>query len=92
LAKCQARLEFYQKKLSRQQIGSKRREQTKRKIANIHQHMANIRKDFAHKTMHTLVNSANEIFVLEDLKVKNMTASLTLTIQSRSDMDGDSQI
>ncbi|MBI4853214.1 MAG: transposase [Acidobacteria bacterium] len=75
LAKCEARLKFYQKKLARQKLGSKRREQTKRKIANLYQHMANIRKDFAHKTTHSLVNSDSEIFVLEDLKVKNMTAS-----------------
>ncbi|KAF0250546.1 MAG: transposase family protein [bacterium] len=75
LAKCQARLKFYQKKLARQKLGSKRREQTKRKVANLYEHMANIRKDFAHKTTHNLVNSDSEIFVLEDLKVKNMTAS-----------------
>ena len=37
--------------------------------------MANIRRDFAHKTTHKLVKSNKEIFVLEDLKVKNMTAS-----------------
>jgi putative transposase len=75
LAKCESRLVFYQRKLARQTMGSKRREKTKQKIANIHQHMANIRKDFAHKTTHKLVNSDSKIFVLEDLKVKNMTAS-----------------
>lgn len=75
LAKCEARLKFYQKKLARQQLGSKRREQTKRKIASLYEHMANIRKDFAHKTTHSLVESEKEIFVLEDLKVKNMTKS-----------------
>lgn len=75
LAKCETRLKFYQKKLARQKLGSKRREQTKRKIANIYEHMANIRKDFAHKTTHKLVNGEKEIFVLEDLKVKNMTKS-----------------
>ncbi len=75
LAKCQARLKFYQKKLSRQKLCSKRREQTKKKIANLYEHMANIRKNFARKTTRNLVNSDSEIFVLEDLKVKNMTAS-----------------
>jgi putative transposase len=75
LAKCEARLKFYQKKLARQKLDSKRREQTKRKIANLYEHMTNIRKDFAHKTTHKLVNSDSEIFVLEDLKVKNMTTS-----------------
>lgn len=75
LAKCELKLVEYQKKLSRQKIGSKRREQTKRKIANLHQHMTNIRRDFAHKTTRKLVDSNKEIFVLEDLKVKNMTSS-----------------
>ncbi len=75
LAKCELKLKEFQKKLSRQKLGSKRREQTKRKIANIHQHMANIRRDFAHKTTHKLVSSDKEVFVLEDLKVKSMTAS-----------------
>ena len=76
LAKCQARLEFYQAKLSRQTLGSKRREKTRQKIANIDQQMANIRRDFAHKTTHNLVSSNSEIFVIEDLKVKNMTAGV----------------
>ena len=75
LEKCKARLEFYQKKLSRQTLGSKRREKTRQKIANIHQHIANIRKDFSHKTTHKLANSESQIFVIEDLKVKNMTKS-----------------
>lgn len=76
LAKCELKLAEYQKKLSRQKIGSNRRNQTKRKIANIHANMANIRRDFTHKTTYKLVNGDSEIFVLEDLKVKNMTASV----------------
>jgi len=76
LAKCELKLVEYQKKLSRQKIGSNRRNQTKRKIANIYANMANIRRDFAHKTTHKLVNGDSEIFVLEELKVKNMTASV----------------
>jgi len=76
LAKCELKLAEYQKKLSRQKIGSNRRHQTKRKIAKLHANMANIRRDFAHKTTHKLVNGDSEIFVLEDLKVKNMTASV----------------
>lgn len=75
LAKCELKLKQYQKKLSRQKLGSKRREQTKRKISNLFEHMANIRRDFAHKTTHKLVNTEKEIFVLEDLKVKNMTSA-----------------
>lgn len=76
LAKCENKLKQYQKKLSRQKIGSKRREQTKIKIGNLYEYMANIRRDFAHKTTHKLVNTQKEIFVLEDLKVKNMTAGV----------------
>lgn len=75
LAKCELKLKEFQKKLARQKLGSHRREKTKRKIASLHQHMANIRRDFAHKTTRKLVDSDKEVFVLEDLKVKNMTAS-----------------
>jgi putative transposase len=32
-----------------------------------------VRNDFAHQVSRTLVNSGNEVFVFEDLKIKNMT-------------------
>ena len=68
-------LKRYQSRLSRQQKGSRRRLQTKRKISECHQKIANIRKDFCHKTSRSIVsNERHKIIVLEDLRIQNMTA------------------
>lgn len=68
-------LKRYQRRLSRQRKGSNRRYKTKKKITDCHQKVANIRKDFCHKTSRKIVDKAeNKIIVLEDLRTKNMTA------------------
>ena len=72
IAKKEARAKRYQRKLSRQQLGSKNRNKTKNKIGKLKQYQTNVRQDFCHKTSHDLVNSSAEVFVLEDLKLKNM--------------------
>ena len=72
MVKKEFRAKRYQRKLSRQQLGSKNRNKTKNKIGKIKQYQTNVRQDFSHKTSHDLVNSSAEIFVLEDLKLKNM--------------------
>jgi putative transposase len=68
-------LKRYQRRLAKQQNGSSRRAQTKKKIARCHKKLANIRKDFCHETSRSIVNhTQNKIIVLEDLRTKNMTA------------------
>jgi putative transposase len=68
-------LKSYQRRLSKQKKSSNRRHKTKKKIADCHKKIANIRKDFCHKTSRKVVdNPQNKIIVLEDLRVKNMTA------------------
>ena len=63
-----------QRKMNRQQKGSKKREKTKLKISKSHEKIGNIRKDFCHKTTRSLVDKKeHQIFILEDLKTKNMT-------------------
>ena len=62
-----------QKKLARQKKGSKRYENTRRRLRNRHCKIANIRKDFCHKTSHALVNSKAKIFIFENLRTKQMT-------------------
>lgn len=53
---------------------SKNALKTKEKIANKYVYIRNVRKDFIHKVTHELVsNDNNGIFVLEDLKITNMT-------------------
>jgi putative transposase len=75
IVKKEFRAKRYQRKLSRQQLGSKNRNKTKNKIGKLKQYQTNVRQDFSHKTSHNLVNSSAEVFVLENLKLKNMMAA-----------------
>lgn len=67
----------FQRKLSRQVKGSKRREKTRLRIAKLKLKTANIRKDFLHKTTTQLIHE-NQVVVLEDLAVKNMLGNRKL--------------
>lgn len=62
-----------QRRLARQQKGSRRRDKTKRRMAQISHQQAEVRRDFAHQTSRKLVNSDFKVFVFEDLKIANMT-------------------
>lgn len=73
-----------QKKLARQKIDSKRYFKTKLKIALLHEKAANIRRDFSHKSSRTLVDSDKQIFVLEDLKIANMTKAVESKLDESS--------
>ena len=76
ITKKEFRAKRYQRKLSRQQLCSKNRNKTKNKIGKLKQYQTNVRQDFCHKTSHDLVsNPNNQVFVLEDLKLKNMMAA-----------------
>lgn len=75
IAKKDARVKRFQRRFARQQKGSRNREKTKRRIARLKGYGARVRQDFAHKTSHALVASTAQVFVLEDLKLQNMTAA-----------------
>ncbi|HEY9800112.1 MAG TPA: RNA-guided endonuclease TnpB family protein, partial [Leptolyngbyaceae cyanobacterium] len=60
-----------QRKLARQEKGSKRRERTRIRIAKQHNQIADTRKDFLHK-LSTKVVSENQTIILEDLNVSGM--------------------
>jgi putative transposase len=66
-----------QRKLARQQKGSKRREVTRLKIAKRHNQIADTRKDFLHK-LSTKVVSENQTIILEDLNVSGMVKNRKL--------------
>jgi putative transposase len=73
---CKAlRVRRYQRRLARQQLGSRRRLKTKRRLGRLLGYGREVRKDFAHKASFSLANSSTQVFVLEDLKLKNMTAA-----------------
>ena len=65
------RLKSKQKQLSRKKKGSKNYGKTKQKLAKLHYHISNIRKDCLHKITSEIIQKAN-VIILEDLKVSNM--------------------
>jgi putative transposase len=81
--KHQRRLARHQRRMSRKVKFSQNWKKTKARIQRIHTQIANARKDFLHKATTTiwLAARANHAFVfIEDLKVKNMSASAKGTI------------
>ncbi len=67
-----------QRKLARQQKDSKRRNNTRIKIAKLHNQIADTRKDFLHKLSTKIVND-NQVIVLEDLNVSGMVKNRRLS-------------
>jgi len=62
----------HQRKLARQQKGSKNRAKTKDKLARNHAYQRNALNDIAHKTRYLLATSDAKLLVFEDLKIRNM--------------------
>jgi putative transposase len=65
------RLAKAQRELSRKQKGSKNRERARLKLARIHAHIADRRRDYLHKLTTRLVRE-NQAIVIEDLPVRNL--------------------
>lgn len=67
------RLKFLQKRLSRKQKGSSNRNKARVRIARLHEHIANSRKDNLHKITHALTHDSQvRTICMEDLNVKGM--------------------
>lgn len=71
----QEKLAKEQRKLSHRKYESKRYEKQKLKVAKLHEHIANQRKDFLHKESRKLVDNYDLICV-EDLNMKAMSRCL----------------
>ncbi len=69
--KAKKKLARLQRELCRRQIGSANRNKTKLKLAKVHQHISNIRKDAIHKLTSWLCKN-HAVIGLEDLKVSGM--------------------
>jgi len=63
-----------QRKLKPKQRGSQREKRLRARIRKLHAHMTNCRRDFLHKTS-TMLAKSHGLIVIEDLHVRNMTAS-----------------
>ena len=73
-----------QRKLSRKKNGSKNKNKQRVKVAKLHEHISNQRKDFLHKLSSELINE-NQVICLEDLQVKEIQQNKYLS-QSVSDV------
>lgn len=74
LNRYQRKMARLQRELSRRQAGSKRRAQTKAKLARCHRHVRCIRFDALHQVTTNLASTYGTV-IIEDLNVKGMTAS-----------------
>jgi putative transposase len=78
IRKLRKKLACLQKRHSRKQKGSKNRERARKKVARVHQHIADVRKDFLHKLSTQLVRE-NQAIAIEDLAVSNMVKNRKLS-------------
>lgn len=67
-----------QRKLSRQQKDSRRRNVTRIKIAKLYNQITDTRKDFLHKLSSKIVNE-NQVIILEDLNVSGLVKNRKLS-------------
>lgn len=65
-----------QRKFSRKAFGSCNREKCRLKLARLHEHAANQRRDFLHKLSRRLVD-AHDAICIEDLNMQNMSRALS---------------
>lgn len=71
LKKSLDKLAKLQRELSRKTKGSSNRNKARIKVAKLHEHIANQRKDFLQKLSTEIIKN-NDIICIEDLQVKNM--------------------
>lgn len=71
LRKSEKKLARLQRQLSRKTKGSSNRNKARVKVAKLHEHVANQRKDMLHKLSTELIRE-NDIICIEDLAPKNM--------------------
>lgn len=69
-----AHLRVLQRKLSRQKRFGNNWKKTSKQVARLQSKVSNIRRDHLHKATTTIINE-NQVMVVEDLKVKNMSRS-----------------
>ena len=79
--KTEKKLAKVQKDLARKEKFSNNWKKQKRKVQNLHIKIADTRKDFLHKKSASITNE-NQVVILEDLKVSNMSKSAKGTAES----------
>lgn len=71
LRNCEARLRVLQRRQSKKAKGSSNRHKARLRVARLHAHIANARKDSLHKASSRIV-AENQSVIVEDLNVKGM--------------------
>jgi putative transposase len=77
LRKSEKKLRREQRRLTRKKKGSKNRCKQRIRLTRVHEHVANQRRDFLHKTSRRVVDS-HEGFAFEKLLIKNMLKNHSL--------------
>jgi putative transposase len=80
MVKAARRLKRAQQKLARKKKGLNNRRKQVRRVARLHQRMANVRKDFQHKLSTTIAKN-HGVVVMEKLEIRNMTRSAKGTVE-----------
>ena len=75
--RAEEKLKKAQRKLSKRRRGSHNREKQRRKVAKLHERVANQRRDFLHKLSRQIANDW-EAVAMEDLNMRGMAQSLNL--------------
>ncbi len=81
LAKRQARLKRYQRRMQGQVKGSRRRHKTRLKLQKCCRHLKNARDNWQHQASRKIANNAG-LVVLEDLNTQGMTKSAKGTVDN----------
>ena len=76
----QQRLARYQRAVSRKQKFSNNWKKAKSRVQDLHARIANVRKDYLHKTT-TTISQNHAIVCIEDLKIQNMSKSATGSVE-----------
>lgn len=71
----QRKLKLLQQRVSRKKLGSKNWRKAQQKVAKLHEHISNTRKNYHWQLAHFLCNQAGTIFV-EDLNCKALAAGM----------------
>ncbi len=74
------RLAFYQRRMERKELFSANWRKAKAHVSRVQRKIANVRRDMLHKAS-TMISKNHAVVVLEDLRVLNMTASASGTVQ-----------
>ena len=76
----------FERRLARKKKFSNNWKKAKARISRLHQHIANSRKDFVHKTSDS-ISKNHAVVVVEDLQVRNISKSARKNVKAKSGLN-----